>query len=181
MSTQENFKALIKLLYKTRDMRSLLGVAVSMLEAFPQSSYPLEWICKVHLEYVCDTLDFASEELEGDRMAGHVARLLERSPNSTLGKLSGGAVKWNRGAGDAGAARDALKAVIADNGNPNFYGAYVLCFCHEELAEYAECEAMVAVASGLLEAKVLSFCLIIMQTFLTSATTIISWLDLRVV
>ena len=50
---------------------------------------------------MCDTLDFASEELEGDRMAGHVARLLERSPNSTLGKLSGGAVKWDRGKGDA--------------------------------------------------------------------------------
>ena len=29
-------------------------------------------------------------------MAGHVARLLERNPNSTLGKLSGGAVQWNR-------------------------------------------------------------------------------------
>ena len=49
VQNQENFKALIKLLYKTRDMRSLLGAAVSMLEAFPQSSYPLEWICKVLL------------------------------------------------------------------------------------------------------------------------------------
>ena len=59
-----------------------------------------------------------------------------------------------RGKGDANEARDALKAVIADNANPNFYGAYVLCFCHEELAEYAECEAMAALALGLLEAKV---------------------------
>ena len=98
VQNQENFKALIKLLYKTRDMESLLGVALSMLSAFPQSSYPLEWICKVYLEYVCDTLDFTSEELEGDKMAGHVTRLLERSPTSTLGKLSAGAVKWNRGA-----------------------------------------------------------------------------------
>ena len=82
MSTpQENFKALIKLLYKTRDMELLLGVAVSMLSAFPQSSYPLEWICKVHLEYVCDTLDFASKELEGDRMARYVSRGAVRMKN----------------------------------------------------------------------------------------------------
>ena len=155
VQNQENFKALIKLLYKTRDMRSLLGAAVTMLSAFPQSSYPLEWICKVHLEYVCDTLDFTSEELEGGRMAGHVSRLLERNANSTLGKLSGGAVEWNRGKGDARAARDALKSTIGDSGNPNFYGAYILSFCHVELAEYAECEAMVAVALGMLEAKVL--------------------------
>ena len=86
------------------------------------------------------------------RIASFVARLLEKSPNSTLGKLSGGAVRWK--AGDAAGARDALRAVIADNSNPNFYGAYVLCFCHADLGEHAECEAMVAVASGLLEAKV---------------------------
>ena len=66
---QENFKALIKLLYRTRSMRSLLSASLSMQRSFPQSAYPLEWICKLHLEYACDTLDFQSDELEGDRCA----------------------------------------------------------------------------------------------------------------
>ena len=48
-------------------MRSLLSASLSMQRSFPQSAYPLEWICKLHLEYACEALDFRSEELEGDR------------------------------------------------------------------------------------------------------------------
>jgi superkiller protein 3 len=114
-------------------------------------SYPLEWICKVYLEYVTDTLDFTSTDLD-ERALQYVDRLLEKSPNSTLGKLSKGAIKWKES--DFAGARDILKPVVGGNENPNFYGSYVLCFCHDQLKEFSECEAQVGITSNILEVKV---------------------------
>jgi len=44
----ENYKTLIKLLYKRRNLPELLKTSLGMEEAFPSHIYPLEWFCKVN-------------------------------------------------------------------------------------------------------------------------------------
>ena len=51
------------------------------------SSYPLEWICKVYMEYVTGTLSFQNGEIE-DTIETHFNKLLTLSETSTLAKLA---------------------------------------------------------------------------------------------
>ncbi len=123
-----------------------------MRATFPGSGYPIEWLCKIYLEYACDSLDFKSQELEENALS-HAEAALEKNPNSVLGKLAVGANAWKQEK-DSAKARDVIKPVIDVSDSPNFYGAYILCFCHHDLGEYAECEALISTARHLLEAKV---------------------------
>ena len=52
----ENLKLLIKQLYKVRGLEKLVLTALKMNRIYPENSYPLEWICKVYLEWAADTL-----------------------------------------------------------------------------------------------------------------------------
>ena len=52
----ENLKLLIKHLYKVRSLEKLVATALKMNSIYPENSYPLEWICKVYLEWVAGTL-----------------------------------------------------------------------------------------------------------------------------
>ena len=82
IQNQERLKLLIRRLYAKRDLEGLLEAAFMMARLFPKQATPLEWICKVYLEWSCGTLAFDAPELEAS--AGmHVAILLELCPRST--------------------------------------------------------------------------------------------------
>ena len=58
IQNNEHMKMLTRVLYNLRDMEELLKLVLKMSKLFPESSYPLEWICKVYMEYVTGTLSF---------------------------------------------------------------------------------------------------------------------------
>ena len=58
IQNNEHMKMLTRVLYNLRDMEELLKLVLKMSKLFPDSSYPLEWICKVYMEYVTGTLSF---------------------------------------------------------------------------------------------------------------------------
>ena len=64
IQNQENMKILIKQLYRLRRMSELLDAALRMAGVFPKSTFPLEWVCKVYLEWVTDTLEIPSGKME---------------------------------------------------------------------------------------------------------------------
>jgi hypothetical protein len=55
-ANMEPRKLLIRQLYKEHRMEGLTAAALSMAASWPESSYPLEWICKAYLEWAADTL-----------------------------------------------------------------------------------------------------------------------------
>merc|ERR1712045_847218 len=87
-------KTLMRLLYKLREMEKLLNLAFLMNSLFPDVSFALEWICKVYLEYVTDSLDFKNEQLENN-IETHIEKLLIMNNASTLGRLAQAAFIWN--------------------------------------------------------------------------------------
>ena len=86
IQNSEHLKTLIRLLYKLREMEKLLNLAFLMNSLFPDVSFALEWICKVYLEYVTDSLDFKNEQLENN-IETHIEKLLIMNNASTLGKI----------------------------------------------------------------------------------------------
>ncbi len=149
------FKLLIPIcpFFRLRNMTDLLSAALSMTKTFPSHIYPLEWICKVHLEWATGTLDFQSADLENEGVRPHVNRLLELSPRSALGRLSCGVLAWRDG--KLKEAREMLEVALkASAANPNFYGSYALCSCLFELGDFPAVETAVALCRRLLDAKV---------------------------
>ena len=49
-------KLLVRHLYKERRLEKLTRVALLMADWWPDTSYPLEWVCKVYLEWAAHTL-----------------------------------------------------------------------------------------------------------------------------
>ena len=94
IQNSEHMKTYIKLLYKLREMEELLKIAFLMNKLFPEIAFSLEWICKVYLEYVTDTLNFKNEQLE-ITIETHVENLLGLNETSTLGRLAQAALIWN--------------------------------------------------------------------------------------
>ena len=150
IQSMENFKTLIKLLYRLRRMETLLGWSVKMHEVFPKTAYPLEWVCKVYLEWVTDTLDFESEDLEN--VSVYIGKLLELNASSTLGKLSQCAYLWKQGS--TSEAKEALTKILSGNNNPNFYGCLILCRSLVQLSLFSEAETQIVTTLDLLETKV---------------------------
>lgn len=116
----ENLKIKIKLLYKMRKMEELLTTALQMHQLFPGNVYPLEWICKVHLEWVSGYLDFKNEALETDQVEKMTDKLLDLNSNSFLGGWSQAAIAFRRS--DYQNAAKLMERVTESNSSSNFYG-----------------------------------------------------------
>jgi tetratricopeptide (TPR) repeat protein len=149
IQNSEHLKIMIRLLYRNRDMEELIQVAFKMNKIFPESPYALEWICKVYLEYVTDTLDFKNEQLETS-VEGHINKLLILSESSILAKLANAAFVWKI-KDDFKATSELLNQVLDGSSNPNFYGLYILCQCHIKLRNLAKAEKSLTLALVLLE------------------------------
>jgi len=132
----ENMKHLIKLLYKMREMSCLVDVAVKMAAIFTENIYPLEWVCKVYLEWASGAIEFESEVLKDP--SSYYEKLILLSPNSTLGSLAHGSHLWK--VGDTSDSVQLLKSTLESNSSPNFYALYILTSAQFEKQEYSAVE-----------------------------------------
>ncbi len=148
----ENMKALVRHLYNRREMEELLNFVLKMSKMFPENNYPLEWICKIYLEYVTDTLNFKNAELE-ESIETFVFRLKEANEASTLAKLAEAATIWKIQA-NLSLAKEKLSHILDGSNNPNFYGLYILCQCYISLRDFSNAEKSIKFALVLLKDKV---------------------------
>ena len=148
----EHMKILVKLLYNLRDMEELLKLVLKMSHLYPESSYSLEWVCKIYLEYITDTLTFKSEPLE-KTIEDHINKLMTLNESSTLAKLANAAFIW-KVKNDLKSSCDLLKAIIDGSNNPNFYGLFILCQCYVSLRDLPNAEKSLHLALASLNAKV---------------------------
>ena len=152
IQNNEHFKLLIRHLYGQRHMQELLDVAIRMSKLFPDTAYALEWICKVYLEYVCDTLEFKSDELE-ENIRNWIDKLLNLSESSTLAKLANAAYIWKTQM-KYNEANEILIKVLEDSKNPNFYALYISCQCQVQLCQFAQAEDSLNTALAMIPEKV---------------------------
>ena len=148
----EYLKTLIRLLYKTRDMEELLKVAFTMNGLFPEVAFALEWICKIYLEYVTETLHFKNETLE-NTIDTHFENLLSLNETSTLGRLAKAAWIWNVRK-DLKEASKQLNDILEGATSPNFYALYIYCQCQLELRNFDQAENYLILAIAALPEKV---------------------------
>ena len=124
--TPTNFdhsKLRLRLLYKLRKPGEALAAAKVMAMTWPDNVYPLEWLCKIHIERASGTLEVG----ELDDVEGVYKRLQELSPTSPLGPLAEGAhllVQHIDRRGDAIAALK--KGGDLSGGSPNVHGLLLL-------------------------------------------------------
>eukprot|EP00092_Neocalanus_flemingeri_P033930 GFUD01036895.1.p1 GENE.GFUD01036895.1~~GFUD01036895.1.p1 ORF type:complete len:1307 (+),score=422.74 GFUD01036895.1:54-3974(+) len=142
-TNMENFKHLIKLLYKVREIDNLLLKAVKMTEIFSENIYPLEWICKVYLEYIAGALDVDTKIFNS--IETYFTKLIELSPNSSLGGLAKGAFLWKLKSLEE--CINTMKSSVESSSSPNFYGLYILALSQFETKDYSAVEVSAAEAA----------------------------------
>ena len=152
IQNSEHMKTYIKLLYKLRDMEELLKIAFVMNKLFPEIAFSLEWICKVYLEYVTNTLNFRNEQLE-ITIETHVENLLGLNETSTLGRLAQAALIWNIKK-DIKESSKLFKNILEGATNPNFYALYIFCQCQMSLNNFDQAENSLNLAIASLSDKV---------------------------
>ena len=152
IQNNEHFKLLIRHLYALRQMQELLEVAIRMSRLFPDTAYALEWICKIYLEYVCDTLDFKSDELEAN-IKDWIDKLLNINESSNLAKLAIGAYIWKIQA-NFSTANEIILKVLEDSKSPNFYALFISCQCQVNLCQFAQAEESLQTALAMIPEKV---------------------------
>ena len=54
IQNMENFKLYLRLLYKTRKIVDMVKASLRMHSVFPGDNVPLEWACKVFVEWSAD-------------------------------------------------------------------------------------------------------------------------------
>ncbi len=146
----ENLKSMIRLLYKTREMEDLTNVVFKMNKLFPENSYPLEWICKIYLEYATESLSFKSDVLE-DHVESCIDKLMSTSDSSSaLAKMARGALLW-KVKSDIQGAIATLTEGLDESKNPNFYATYILTQCYLKTNKLALCETTLITAMTLLD------------------------------
>lgn len=91
-----------KILHQKGRLEELTKAAEEMTTVYASNVVPLEWICKVFI----DNESFAISEHLKSNFGIYVERLLELNPNSVLGLMASGLVKF--AIGDLASARDIL-------------------------------------------------------------------------
>lgn len=96
------YRDYFKILHQKGKLEELTQGAEEMSLIYSNNIIPLEWICKVYVE----NESFAISENLKSNFGIYVERLLELSPNSVLGLMASGLVKFT--IGDLVSARDIL-------------------------------------------------------------------------
>lgn len=91
-----------KILHQKGKLEDLTKGAEDMTKVYPTNLVPLEWICKIYIE----NESFAISQHLKSNFGIYVERLLELNPNSILGLMASGLVKF--AIGDLSTARDIL-------------------------------------------------------------------------
>lgn len=94
------YRDYFKILHQKGRLAELTQSAEEMSHVYSNNIIPLEWICKVYIE----NETFAISENLKSNFGIYVERLLELSPNSVLGLMASGIVKFT--IGDLAGARD---------------------------------------------------------------------------
>ena len=135
-----------------------------MHKVFPGSALPLEWLCKIYLEWSSGAIENPSDakglELEvfainqSPSLASYLSVLSSIGESSSLAKLAGGA--WAYQNGDISEAHNIITRTFreSEKSATNFYATFILCKCLEELGYDRECEEYINTALILLEEKV---------------------------
>ena len=119
----EHSKLRLRLLYKLRKPGEALAAAKVMSTIWPDNVYPLEWLCKIHIERASGTLQVE----EVDDVEGVYKWLQELAPTSPLGPLAEGAHLLAQHIDRRADAIAALKrGGDLSGGSPNVHGLLLL-------------------------------------------------------
>jgi len=134
----EHSKLRLRLLYKLRKPGEAMAAAKAMSTNWPDNVYPLEWLCKIHIERASGTLEV--EELDDVEEVSR--RLQELAPTSPLGPLAEGAhlLEHTGRSGDAIAALK--KGADLGGGSANVHGLLLLARALQASQEWSELEEM---------------------------------------
>ena len=168
----DNFRIYLRTLYKKRSLVRLCHASIRMHKVFPGSSLPLEWLCKVYLEWCAGAIEnpadhtMLEKEIFGINVSppisSYIAMLSNISESSTLAKLAKGASAYQNG--NFTEARTIITRTFneSEKSTTNFYATYILCKCHDTLSDgygsllvgCEECEDYICTAKVLLDEKV---------------------------
>ena len=141
----DNFRIYLRTLYKIRSLFRLCHASIRMHKIFPGSSLPLEWLCKVYLEWCAGAVENQMDDIKLDKevfginvsppISSYIAMLSNISETSNLAKLAKGASAYKNG--NFTEARTVIKRTFteSDKSTSNFYATFVLCKCHDILSE----------------------------------------------
>ena len=97
----DHFRLYLRTLYKIRSMVKLAYASIRMHKVFPGSPLPLEWLCKVFLEWSADALESEDSHAQLEEnvfginvippISSYIKLLLDLNVTSTLAKLANGA------------------------------------------------------------------------------------------
>ena len=172
IQNMDNFRLYLRTLYKIRSLVRLCHASIRMHKVFPGSSLPLEWLCKVYLEWCAGAIENQADSLILEKeifginvsppISSYIAMLTNISEVSNLAKLAKGASAYKTG--NFTEARTIITRTFAESekSTTNFYATYVLCKCNEVLSEgygsllvgCEECEKYICTAKVLLDEKV---------------------------
>ena len=150
----------LRTLYKIRRLLQLAHECIRMHKVFPGSALPLEWLCKIYLEWSSGAIENPSDakglELEvfainqSPSVASYLSVLSNIGESSSLAKLASGA--WAYQNGDIAEARNIITRTFreSEKSATNFYATFILCKCLEELGYDRECEEYINTALILL-------------------------------
>lgn len=101
---QDFYRQFLKCLYRSGELKKLVYEAQTMAETFSKDPYPLEWICKLWVEFVAEEKNIG---LLKDSINKYVSRL------ELVGPSAGSSIFMARGAiylvdGELGKAREEL-------------------------------------------------------------------------
>ena len=141
-TNMENLKHLIKHYYKMKLIPKLVATAQKMIQIFPENIYPLEWICKVYLEWTANIWSVEDEDVFGN-IEMYFTALKSFSESNSLAMLAMGAFHYNQKS--LSECVEVLKSAT-NNSSPNFFGLYILCLAYVDLRDESNVEVSAAEA-----------------------------------
>ncbi|XP_069681678.1 tetratricopeptide repeat protein 37 [Periplaneta americana] len=132
---EEYHKKYLKLLYGSRKLNLLLDEARNMHSLFPESQFPLEWICKVYSEQIAQDVK-VSDVLE-DNIDQFYGKLEALNPDSSMVLLAKGAELFKKK--NFIESCDALRGVIGAL-SQSCHAWILLCRCYLSTQCYIDAE-----------------------------------------
>ncbi|KAG5677413.1 hypothetical protein PVAND_007171 [Polypedilum vanderplanki] len=126
------YQSYFKVLHQKQRFIELVKAAEEMVEMYPSSVIPLEWICKMYIENE-NNQSFQINECLKSNFGIYVERLLEINPNSVLGLSASALIKFS--IGDMASSRDILLKI--NQLQPNWSTCLKkLAITHQKLRAY---------------------------------------------
>jgi len=139
IENMENMKHIIKLLHQMRDLRDCYEKCVLMTTIFTQNIFPLEYICRIYLEYSCclKGVDVTEESKNPEEF---INRLIEFSNKNLLGNLARGQYLIETGEIEQGIN---LLVEYCKSIPPDAHGTYLLASGQYQAGQFAAAELTV--------------------------------------